>query len=268
MELIAKEMPTVLAGAPLAPAAQAVRVNGLQLTTDILRLNECTSVAQIQDALGAICVRLGFDGFLFSGRYQTGGTRYVEHIASNYSDAWRRRYDEHDLNQADPTFAHARTSLSPLVWSERMYATPAQRAYHQEALQHGLAEGATFPVHGRNGDVARLNLSLARSDAASRSHVRSMLMWGALLATMTHEATGRVVRQRSLAALPALTRRETEVLDWIAAGKSNWEISRLVEISEHGVSHHVRNILLKFEVGCRHQAVAKAIAFGMLRNKV
>ena len=95
-----------------------------------------------------------------------------------------------------------------------------------------------------------------------------MLMWGALLATMTHEATGRVVRQRSLAALPALTRRETEVLDWIAAGKSNWEISRLVEISEHGVSHHVRNILLKFEVGCRHQAVAKAIAFGMLRNKV
>lgn len=251
---------------PAAPVAR--RIDGLQLTTDILLLNECTSCTQIHDALAEFCATLGFDGFLFGGRYQTGGTRYVEQVDSNYSPAWRHRYEELGLVDADPTFAHARASLSPLVWSDQMYVTEAQRAYQQEALQHGLVEGATFPVHGRNGDVARLNLSLARGGAPARSHVRSMLMWGALLATMAHEATGRVVRQRSLAALPALTRRETEVLDWIAAGKSNWEISRLVAISEHGVSHHVRNILLKFAVGCRHQAVAKAIAFGMLRNKV
>ena len=264
MELMANDIPA----ARSAPPAKALRIDGLQLTTDILRLNECTTCEQIQDALADICATLGFDGFLFGGRYQTGGTRYVEQVVSNYSPEWRRRYDELGFIHADPTFAHARTSISPLVWADRMYVTPDQRAYQQEALQHGLAEGATFPVHGRNGDVARLNLSLVRSDAAARGHVRAMLMWGALLATMTHEATGRIVRRRSIAAPPPLTRRETEVLDWIAAGKSNWEISRLVEISEHGVSHHVRNILLKFEVGCRHQAVAKAIAFGMLRNRV
>ncbi len=251
----------------LMERAREVRVDGLQMTTDILRLNECATIEQIHAALAEICARLGFDGFLFSGRYQTGGTRFVEQAMSNNSQAWRQRYDAQGLLDADPTFAHARTSISPLVWSDRIYATAAQRAYQQEALAHGLLEGATFPVHGRNGDVARLNLSLARADAPARSHVRAMLMWGSLLATMTHEATGRVVRRRSQVTLPALTRRETEVLDWIAAGKSNWEISRLVEISEHGVSHHVRNLLLKFEVGCRHQAVAKAIAFGMLRNR-
>lgn len=260
MAMIANALPAA------APATR--RIDGLQLTTDILLLNECTSCDQIQDALADICAALGFDGFLFGGRYQTGGTRYVEQVATNYSPAWRHRYEELGMVDADPTFAHARTSICPLVWSDQMYDTPARRAYQQEALRHGLLEGVTFPVHGRNGDVARLNLSLARADAPARSHVRSMLMWGALLATMTHEASARVVRQCSLAALPALTRRETEVLDWIAAGKSNWEISRLVAISEHGVSHHVRNILLKFEVGCRHQAVAKAVAFGMLRNKV
>jgi LuxR family quorum-sensing transcriptional regulator LasR len=259
MELMEKEM--------IARATPA-RIDGLQMTTDILRLNECTSCEQIQTALAAICATLGFDGFLFSGRYQTGGTRFVEQVVSNLDPAWRRHYDEHDLIEVDPTFAHARTSLSPLVWSDAMFGTVDERAYQRQAQAHGLLSGATFPVHGRNGDVARLNLSLARADAPARSHVRAMLMWGALLATMTHEATGRVVRRRSLGALPALTRRETEVLDWIAAGKSNWEISRLVDISEHGVSHHVRNILLKFEVGCRHQAVAKAVAFGMLRNKV
>jgi LuxR family quorum-sensing transcriptional regulator LasR len=265
MAWMTEESPAALS---VGSAPPALRIDGLQLTTDILRLNECTSCEQIHDALAAICATLGFDGFLFGGRYQTGGTRYVEQIVSNYSPSWRARYQDPDFIHADPTFDHARTSISPLVWSDRIYASAAQRAYQQEALRHGLAEGATFPVHGRNGDVARLNLSLTRADAPARAHVRAMLMWGALLATMTHEATGRVVRQRGHPAPPALTRREAEVLDWIAAGKSNWEISRLVAITEHGVSHHVRNILLKFEVGCRHQAVAKAIAFGVLRNRV
>ncbi|HVW52726.1 MAG TPA: LuxR C-terminal-related transcriptional regulator [Trinickia sp.] len=38
---------------------------------------------------------------------------------------------------------------------------------------------------------------------------------------------------------PRLTPRELECLKWIAAGKSSWEISHIIGISEHGVLYHI-----------------------------
>lgn len=235
-----------------------------QLTNEILRLDTCTSFEQVHTALLSISASLGFDAFLYRGRFQTGGNHLVEHIESNYPCAWRKRYDKERYDQIDPAVAHACASLSPLLWSDAAYDSCAQKLLREEARQHGLVEGVTFPVHSRNGDVGMLNLSLARSDDAARQHTRAMLNWGALLAAMTHETMARIVKDKSASQSPKLTRREAEVLRWIAEGKSNWEIARLVEITEHGVSYHVRNILLKFDVGSRHRAVARAHVFGLL----
>lgn len=240
----------------------------LKLTTDILSLNECTSFDQVHGALCAISADLGFDAFLYGGQFQISGARQTEHIVTNFSPAWRQRYEQQGYLQLDPALVHARNSLCPLVWCDAMYATEEQRHFQQEARAHGLAEGVTFPVHSRNGDFALLSLSLSRSNDGAREHVRAMLKWGALLAALTHEAMARVVTSNSAAKAPKLTRREAEVLQWISVGKSNWEIARLVDISEHGVSHHVRNILLKFDVTSRHQAAAKAVALGLLRQKL
>jgi LuxR family quorum-sensing transcriptional regulator LasR len=239
-------------------------IDNNQLTSAILDLDACTTFEQVNTALFTISDQLGFDAFLYRGRFQTGATRFVEQVESNYCPTWRQRYDKQFYVQIDPTVSHACSSLSPLLWSDDMYTSDVQNSFRDEARQYGLAEGVTFPVHSRNGDFALLSLSLARSDEQARQHTRAMLTWGALLATMTHATMGRIVKDHSAARAPTLTRRETEVLRWIADGKSNWEISRLVEISEHGVSHHVRNILLKFDVCSRHQAVAQAHVFGLL----
>ena len=42
-----------------------------------------------------------------------------------------------------------------------------------------------------------------------------------------------------------LTPRESQVLAWICSGKTNWEISRIVKISENTVKNHVQNIYKK-----------------------
>lgn len=243
--------------------AQDAAFDNAQLTTDILDLNGCVTFEQVDAALLSITGKLAFDNFLYRGRFQTGGTRFVEQIVSNHHPAWRRHYED-QFAQIDPAALHACTSLSPLVWCDDLYRSAAQQNFRKLARLHGIAEGVTFPVHSRNGDFAQLNLSLSRCGDDARRHVRATLTWGTLLATLTHEAMRRIVKDRSIVPAPALTRRELEVLKWIAEGKSNWEIARLVDISEHGVSHHVRNILLKFDVGSRHQAVAQAHVLGML----
>ncbi len=61
----------------------------------------------------------------------------------------------------------------------------------------------------------------------------------------------------------ALSARETEVLRWLCSGKSNWEISRILDLSPNTVKNHVSHILRKLEVTNRQQAVIKGVASGM-----
>lgn len=62
-----------------------------------------------------------------------------------------------------------------------------------------------------------------------------------------------------------LTARELECLQWSAIGKSSWEISTILNISESAVNFHMANIRSKFDVTSRRQAVVQAIRFGLIR---
>jgi DNA-binding NarL/FixJ family response regulator len=66
-------------------------------------------------------------------------------------------------------------------------------------------------------------------------------------------------------AAPQLTEREREVLSLLAKGFTFEEISRLLGISAHTVTTHVRHIYRKLEVGSRSQAVYEAVSLGLLR---
>jgi LuxR family quorum-sensing transcriptional regulator LasR len=246
------------------PSPAASHFGSSQLVADILDLTDCTTMEQVDAMLSAITAKVGFDYFQYHGRIRIGGTHYVERTVSNVDPAWCEKYDSRGYTKVDPAVSHAMTSLCPLVWSDAMYKTADQREFRQEARLHGLCEGITIPVHSRHGDVARVNLAVARSDETARRHVREMMIFVSFLAPLTHETVRRIVGTKHMAAAPRLTKRETEVLQWISDGKSTWEISRLLSISEHGVVHHVRNVLNKFDVASRHQAVAKAVGYGLL----
>ncbi|SFS89840.1 response regulator transcription factor [Saccharopolyspora flava] len=59
--------------------------------------------------------------------------------------------------------------------------------------------------------------------------------------------------------LSPLTKREKEVLDHLARGRSNRQIGRALGISERTVKNHLRNIFTKLGVGDRTSAVVKAL---------
>lgn len=190
--------------------------------------------------------------------------RRVEKIESNYNIKWLEEYKKKHYSEVDPVVSYALESLCPLVWSDAMYIGETQQIFRDEAQSYGLGQGVTFPVHVRNGDVALMNLVMSNSGPDARKHVQAMLAWGSLLATLTHEAMRQIIKTEMELQAPQLTARELEVLKWVAIGKSTWEISKLLNISEHGVTYHVRNILQKFDVTSRHLAVTKAIVLGII----
>ena len=59
--------------------------------------------------------------------------------------------------------------------------------------------------------------------------------------------------------LPPISKREKEVLKWLRKGKSSWDISVILEISERTVNFHINNVMKKFDSITRTQAVATAV---------
>jgi DNA-binding CsgD family transcriptional regulator len=57
-----------------------------------------------------------------------------------------------------------------------------------------------------------------------------------------------------------LTRRETEVLTWIAQGKTNHEIGVILSAATRTICKHVERILFKLSVENRTAAAAIALA--------
>ena len=64
-------------------------------------------------------------------------------------------------------------------------------------------------------------------------------------------------------AFPELTDREREVLDLIAQGLSNPEISSRLYLSPKTIRNHISNIFAKLQVADRAQAIVRAREAGL-----
>ncbi len=73
------------------------------------------------------------------------------------------------------------------------------------------------------------------------------------------ETTNKASAQTSI-----LSEREIQVLKWTAIGKTSWEVSTILEISERTVNFHLGNIANKLGVSGRRAACSLAIAKGLI----
>lgn len=98
-------------------------------------------------------------------------------------------------------------------------------------------------------------------DVLEGGAVVSPHMGGLLFDTVAH-----LLRHRDLSSSrkPALTGREIEVLESIAAGMTSREVGEKLFISENTVKNHVRNILDKLGLGSRNEAVMFAVREGLI----
>jgi DNA-binding CsgD family transcriptional regulator len=64
-----------------------------------------------------------------------------------------------------------------------------------------------------------------------------------------------------------VTMRESQILNWVAAGKSDWAIGRILRISRKTVNFHVENAKRKLGVSTRTQAVIAAMREGIIRER-
>jgi DNA-binding CsgD family transcriptional regulator len=61
-----------------------------------------------------------------------------------------------------------------------------------------------------------------------------------------------------------LSPREADCLAWVARGKTNWEIGRILDVEARTVQFHICNAARKLGVAGRHQAMLRATMHGLL----
>lgn len=177
-------------------------------------------------------------------------------VLHDWPTGWSERYFSNGYLFVDPAIKRLTSDVRPFLWNEldpMCRDDPMAARVMNEAGDFRLKTGFTVPMITLDGDVAGFSLAgealeLPPNAAGMITLVANYALGHALnLGTKKREAMQL-----------GITSREHEVLQWAAAGKSEWEISEILNISEHTVDKFLRDVRVKLGAVTRTQAIAEA----------
>lgn len=233
----------------------------------IEQLATCKTTQNIKQVCESFCDNFGYDHYFYGVLIPTSFTKPSIYILSNQPDEWRTRYSEMGYLSIDPTASYCMEHIVPVHWTDIHNPEPALPGaikMFREALDFGIADGISFPIHTIRHETAMLSLSGGKPDADWNKRLITYTPECHLFATYLHEAVLRILPDIRQAVSAILTEREKECLLWTAEGKTSWEISQILNISERTVVFHLKNATQKLDVVNRQHAVAKAISHGYI----
>ncbi len=258
-----------------------VKINKALVSKVVLQFEkifESKSIFELTQSIQEISQKLGFESFHYGAhaaikpsgdraRFVFDGTEQKQGgVISSYPDSWFKRYQEKNYIEIDPLVAHCSKSIVPVSWGcQKNHQNQKIRNMFDEATEHGLANGATFSVIGKSGELSIFSLTTSKSGLLEQKNTLSQLGNGYIFLACIHEAVCKLglARETEKESI-SLTSREKECLTWVSIGKTSWEISVILGISESTIIFHISNAGKKLQTSTRSQAVAKAISLGLI----
>ncbi|SLN45856.1 Transcriptional activator protein LasR [Roseovarius albus] len=208
-----------------------------------------------------VCESLGLEYASYASTHPLSGT---VHAFTTYPDRWKNHYMEHGLHLQDPTLEKAARSIAPVDWGRLERSANFQSVFSQ-AYDFGLPDtGVTIPVRGPFGEVGLFSVSAPLPTDGwqkLRTQIIGNLQSSAVYlhdAVMTSETVMKSLR------FPHLSSREKEILQWVAAGKSQQDIGDILSISLRTVEVHLRSTREKLFALTTAQAVGRGISLGLI----
>lgn len=160
------------------------------------------------------------------------------------------------MAQDNPFVSETISLMRPRFWDMKDYKFKKVARFKNDS---GLTRGLSSAFSEPGGKITYLCLS----KPVEKPHQRHLQIVDFLMPHL-HHTFNRLYKPCSKDGfLPSLSHRESEILKWVTEGKTNWEISEIVGISEATVKFHLLNIFRKLDVVNRGHAVAKALQSGI-----
>ncbi|MBE7219099.1 MAG: autoinducer binding domain-containing protein [Caulobacteraceae bacterium] len=165
---------------------------------------------------------------------------------------WALRYRRQGFSADDPALRMLSEANRPFTWSQARSRYRTSRSdYVMDACQEttGFADAVVVPVRDTDNALLSTTFLLPESDLDPADLAR--FLWpGYYYAVRGRElATGFALEPTS-----GLTERETECLEWVLRGKSDFEIGVILSISPRTAHNHVE--AAKRKLGCGRRSLA------------
>lgn len=190
----------------------------------------------------------------------SAGEDSYEVINIDYPKEWLQLYISKKFNLIDPIIIENFSNFKIQYWSDTYKIHNPPKNFLEISNSFGLEKGYTYGVRTIRNTEASL-FSIAGASVEHDPLTETILKY-----TIPH--LHQVLTRISTTIPPCrkifLTTREKEVLNWISQGKSSWDISVILGISEKTVNFHVGSLMQKLDAVSRSHAVAIAFQLGLL----
>jgi len=227
------------------------------------RIEAGADIAAVAAAFAAAIAPYGYAHSVLAAFLPTdrGPPPYV--FFANTPDVWRQTYLDNNMSAVDSVIAESRRRIAPFTWAELLAMRPEppeEQPLSAFTDAWGLEDGFVVPIHGPGGYVAVASLLSTRELPPPTPEQRAWLYMVSFLAHERCRALTGVDPGSQLSA--PLSMRERDCLRWVAAGKSDWEIGRILGIAPTTVKFHIDRARNKLGVHSRAQAVARLFLWG------
>lgn len=199
----------------------------------------------------------------------------IHRLCHTFPKAWADTYLARGFHRIDPVLREAARSVVPVDWAAAGMRSdkPSARAFLREARRHGIgANGVALPLVSRTKRSVIFTCEARLPGRDWPAYRRRVLGELHVMASLFHAAIQKTAPPVAPSVEgpcghdgPArLTAREIEVVKWVAAGKSYWEIAIILGISERTVRHFMTNVRAKLDAVSNSQAIARAIAHRLI----
>lgn len=185
-------------------------------------------------------------------------------VNASYPDEWLYMYWKNGFADVDPVFQAALKSPGTQHWQAiyQSMSSEKEQEFISTARRFGLCDGITTGSVDQACGVATF-CSFASDEALDGKRLVPLVEYLGYYIHMALMKSAPKAAPQTERCVKELTSREVTILNWMKNGKTNWEIGKILGVSERTVRFHIESIFSKLEVTSRSQAVATAIEHGL-----
>ncbi|ABD82755.1 LuxR family transcriptional regulator [Saccharophagus degradans] len=232
-------------------------------------LCEATDEETLKELCLKFCELVGFEFYIF-GIISSASSLSSPTIStiSNYPDEWFKNYFEEGMQRHDPVVRYCMQNTSAIRWRQLMdlehYVDAIGEKIMIRASESGLCDGLSIPIKAPSGEIAIFSLASNREEGLNQ-RINACLPFAQSFGTQVFECYSALMLKLAQNKQTHLTAREKESLFWACEGKTTWEISKILDVSERTVIFHLSSATSKLGAVNRQHAVAKAILSGLIK---
>ena len=213
-------------------------------THHVINLRQESSLDNIQKLLNDIYTYFTYKASLVclfgNVRQEPDQSEYL--INQGYNEKFLEEYRSERIIRIDPVTRFSFQNMYPLTVKEILSQVPPDAQFlrfRDFFYSYGYKNGAVYTYTNPHSEEALYFAFTGVVNEEFDNHAPFLIA----LAPIVLDAMGALAHKAKVAGkYPKLTQREKEVFKWIMEGKTQWEISKILSVSERTIRFHVSNV--------------------------